>query len=212
MFTFTKIRVLINGIIFVLLFFTVSVYAQNENNPAPSGSPGESTTTNNDESVGYWQFTGQNNGFNPTKITKWNASEQAVTGISSWKDYLEIIHTVSSSFKWDKPPEKMIPGTDVDLKGTYKNIEYSTTGYIKTGIKIFIEKVGDPISDPGYDAIDILKMTKDYKQHMSEVKNATYSPPKFFRGKSKDIQLVVDCYIGSDHYVTTYIYNWISTQ
>jgi hypothetical protein len=194
------------------LFSTFSIYAQNENNPAPSGSPGESTTTNNDESIGYWQLTGQNNGFNPTKITKWNASEQAVTGISSWKDFLEIIHTVSSSFKWDKPPEKMIPGTDVDLKGTYKNIEYSTTGAIKTGIKIFIEKVGDPISEPGYDAIDILKMTKDYKQHMSEVKNATYSPPKFFRGKSKDIQLVVDCYIGSDHYVTTYIYNWVSTQ
>jgi hypothetical protein len=212
MFTLKKIRILLNGIISVLLFSTFSIYAQNENNPAPSGSPGESTTNTTDESIGYWELSGNNNGSNPTKITKWDGTGQSITGTSSWKDYLDIIHTVSSSFKWDAPPEKMIPGMEVNLKGIYTNNEYSTYGATKTGIKIFIEKVGDPISNPGYDAIDILKMTKDYKAHMSEVKNASYNPPKYFRGKSKDIQLVVDCYIGSDHYVTTYIYNWVSTQ
>lgn len=211
MFMLSKTRIL-NGIISILLFSTFSIYSQNENNPAPSGSPGEEDPNNTEETIGYWELTGSNYGSNPTKITKWNTSEQSVTGTSSWKDFLEIIHTISSSFKWEKPPEKMIPGMELNLKGSYVDNEYSTNGLVKTGIKIFIEKVGDPISNPGYDAIDILKMTKDYKQHISEVKNAKYTAPKYFRGKSKDIQLVVDCYIGADHYVTTYVYNWVSTQ
>jgi len=212
MLTLKNIRVILSGIISILLVSTFSIYAQNENNPAPSGSPGESNTSTTEESLGYWELTGNNKGANPTKVTKWDGTSQSITGTSSWKDYLDIIHTVSSSFKWDTPPDKMMPGMEVNLKGTYTNNEYSTYGATKTGIKIFIEKVGDPISNPGYDAIDILKMTKDYKQHMSEVKNAKYSAPKYFRGKSKDIQLVVDCYIGSDHYVTTYIYNWVISQ
>lgn len=212
MFTLKFFRIILNGIISILLFSTFSIYSQNENNPAPSGSPGEEDPNIKEESIGYWELTRSNYGTNPTNITTWKSSEQSVTGTSSWKDFLEIIHTVSSSFKWDEPPEKMIPGKDIDLKGSYKNIEYSTTGTIKTGIKIFIQNVGSPISNPGYDAINILKMTKDYKQHVSEVKNAKYNAPKYFRGKSKNIQLVVDCYIGSDHYVTTYIYDWVSSQ
>ena len=100
MFTLKKIRILLNGIISILLFSTFSIYAQNENNPAPSGSPGESTTNTTDESIGYWELSGNNNGSNPTKITKWDGTGQSITGTSSWKDYLDIIHTVSSSFKY----------------------------------------------------------------------------------------------------------------
>jgi hypothetical protein len=212
MFSLKFIRIILNGVISILLFSTFSIYAQNENNPAPSGSPGEEDPNNKEESIGYWELAGSNYGTNPTTITTWKISDQSVTGTSSWKDFLNIIHTVSSSFKWEKPPEKMTPGMELNLKGSYTDNEYSTNGLVKTGIKIFIENVGSSISNPGYDAINILKMTKDYKQHISEVKNAKYSAPKYFRGKSKNIQLVVDCYIGSDHYVTTYIYDWVSSQ
>jgi len=202
----------LNGIISFMFLFTVNAFAQNDNNPVPSGTSSEEHSSVSEEAIGYWELNTTNNANNPTKITKWSETGTKLTGTSEWKDILDIIHTVSSSFNWDNPPERMVPGMELNLKGAYVNNEYSTTGKIQTGIKIFVDKVGEPIEKPSYDAIQIVRLSKDNKQHISEERNGKFSAPKYFRGKSKDIQVIVDCYIGTDHYVTTYEYNWVTTQ
>lgn len=199
------------GISLAVLFFSFSVLAQ-DNNPAPSGSPGEEEMTYTQEAIGYWELNGTNNAFNPSKITNWKGSELNLTGESVWNDMLNIQHTVSSSFKWERPPEKMIPGMELNLSGEYIDNEYSTTGKTATGIKIFIDKVGTPINKPSRDAVEIIKLNKDYRQHISEAKNNKFAVPKFYIGKSKDIQVIVDCYVGNDHYVSTYTYTWVDTK
>ena len=205
-------RAIWNGIVSIIFFFSVSVYAQTDNNPAPSGSPGEEQTTYTQEAIGYWELNGSNNASNPSKITNWTGTEQSLTGQSIWKDILDIQHTVSSSFKWERPPERMIPGMEVALTGEYIDNEYSTTGKTITGIKIYIDKIGTPVNKPSLDAIEIVKLNKDYRQHLSEAKKNKFSAPKFFIGKSKDIQVIVDCYVGNDHYVSTYTYTWVNSQ
>jgi hypothetical protein len=201
-----------NGIVSIIFFFSVSVCAQTDNNPAPSGSPGEEEMSYTQEAVGYWELNGTNNAFNPSKITNWTGSEQNLTGNTVWKDVLEIQHTVSSSFKWEKPPERMIPGMEISLSGEYIDNEYSTTGKTATGIKIYIDKIGTPINKPSLDAIEVVKLNKDYRQHNSEIKKNKFAAPKFYISKSKDIQVIVDCYVGTDHYVSTYTYTWVNTQ
>lgn len=206
-------RVTWSVIVSILFLFSTAIYAQNDNNnPAPSGSPGEEQTSYTQEAIGYWELSNSNNAFNPSKITNWSGAEQNMTAISQWKDILNIEHTVSAGFKWEKPPEKMVPGVQLNLSGEYIDNEYSTTGKIPTGIKIYIDKVGTPINKPSMDAVDIVKVSKDYRQHTSEAKTSKFSAPKFFIGKSKDIQVIVDCYIGSDHYVSTYTYTWVNSQ
>jgi hypothetical protein len=164
------------------------------------------------EAIGYWELSGTNSSFNTSKITSWTGSKQNLTGQSVWKDVLEIQHTVSSSFKWESLPERMVPGMELSLTSEYIDNEYSTTGKTVTGIKIYIDKVGIPINKPSLDAVEIVKLNKDYRQHISEAKKNKFSAPKFYIGKSKDIQVIVDCYVGTDHYVSTYTYNWVNTQ
>lgn len=202
------LSVLISG----MMLFSFTVFAQNDNNPAPSGSSSEEHSTVSEEAIGYWELNTSNFTNNPTKITKWNEAGTTLTGTSEWKDILDIIHTVSSSFKWDAPPERMVPGMELSLKGAYINNEYSTTGKVQTGIRIYIDKVGAPIEKPTYEAVPIVRLSKDNRQHMTEEANGKFSAPKYFRGTTKDIQVIVDCYIGSDHYVTTYEYDWVTTQ
>jgi hypothetical protein len=212
MFKDNKFRMFFSGILSIMFLFAMNVYAQNDNNPAPSGSSSEEHSTVSEEAIGYWELNTSNFTNNPSKITKWSETGTKITGTSEWKDILSIIHTVSSSFKWDTPPERMVPGMELNLKGAYENNEYSTTGKIQTGIRIYIDKVGEPIEKPSYDAVQIVKLTKDYKSHFNEEINGKFSAPKYFRGKSNDIQVIVDCYIGTDHYVTTYEYDWVTTQ
>lgn len=212
MFTARKFRMYFNGIISIMFLFTLNAFAQNDNNPAPSGTSSEEHSTISEEAIGYWELNTSNNTNNPTKITKWNETGTNLTGTSEWKDILDIYHTVSSSFKWDTPPDRMVPGMELSLKGAYVNNEYSTTGKVQTGIRIYIDKVGAPIEKPTYEAVPIVKLSKDNTQHMTEERNGKFSAPKYFRGKSNDIQVIVDCYIGTDHFVTTYEYNWVTTQ
>ncbi len=200
------------GILPAVFCLSVSIYSQSDNNPAPSGSKGEEEITYTQEAIGYWELSGTNSAFNPSKITNWKGGDQSLTGEAVWNDVLNIQHTVSSSFKWETPPERMVPGMELSLTGEYIDNEYSTTGRTATGIKIYIDKVGTPINKPSYDAVDILKLNKDNRQHISEIKKNKFSAPKFYIGKSKDIQVIVDCYVGSDHYVSTYTYTWVDTQ
>lgn len=202
----------LKGIVTVMLFISVSIFAQSDNNPAPSGSTGEEEMSYTQEAIGYWEINGTNSASNPSKITNWKVSEQNITGESVWNDMLNIQHTISSSFKWEKPPERMVPGMELSLSGEYIDNEYSTTGKTVTGIKIYIDKIGTPVNKPSLDAVEIVKLNKDYRQHISEAKKNKFSVPKFYIGKSKDIQVIVDCYVGNDHYVSTYTYTWVNTK
>ncbi len=140
--------------------------------------------------------------------TKWVNGEGLIVATSSWIDMLKIEHTVSSSFKWDNPPQKLVPGQDLKISGTYINNEYSTPNKILTGFKIYSDRDNQPFSEVIPSTWEIIKVLKDNKQHGSEVKTGFFPAPKYYQGDSKEMNIVVDCYIGKDHYVVTYIYMW----
>lgn len=145
---------------------------------------------------------------NSVGITKWEPTTGELTGITSWKDVLTIVHTVASGFKWQDPPKSMQPGTYLNLEAVYTNIDYSTTAKLNTGIKMFIERAGGNYLVMESNAIEVLKMNKDNKQYANEVKKGFFYAPKFFFDATNQCQLIVDCYIGKDHYITTYTYSY----
>lgn len=146
--------------------------------------------------------------YNGTNLTKWTGNTNEVGGMHSWKDMLDIIHTVNSGFKWQDPPKTMQPGSYLNLEAVYTNLDYSTPSNVKTGIKMFIDKAGVSYMVSNPDAIDILKVNKDNKQNANEVKKGFFDAPKTLFDETNQCQLVVDCYIGKDHYVTTYTYEY----
>jgi hypothetical protein len=147
--------------------------------------------------------------FNKQSITNWTPSKLGVGGVCSWKDIIEIVHTVDAGFKWQEPPQYMTPGTYMNLEAVYTNNEYSTTGKVNLGIKMYFDAVGTNYMAAGPTAMEVLKVSKDNKQYASEVKKGFfYSPKTLFDEKSNQCQLVIDCYIGKDHYVTTYVYTY----
>jgi hypothetical protein len=161
---------------------------------------------------GYWQLTDtKTETYNGAKYTQWTNGEM-ITATSIWKDILNIEHTVASSFKWEQPPEKMMPGLEVSLSGTYDNIEYSTTNRVYTGIKIFMDRAGVSFYNTSNDAIQVVNVNKDNKTHTAEIQKGKFISPKHFMGEGTQIQIMVDCFIGKDHYITTYIYNFVESS
>jgi hypothetical protein len=158
---------------------------------------------------GSWVLSGTESKIvNTDGITKWESTAGGLTGTTSWKDILTIIHTVASGFKWQDPPKNMQPGTYLNLEAVYTNIDYSTTAKINTGIKMFIERAGGNYLIMESNAIEVLKLNKDNKQYANEVKKGFFYAPKFFFDATNQCQLIVDCYIGKDHYITTYTYTY----
>ncbi|MBN8584957.1 MAG: hypothetical protein J0M37_07655 [Ignavibacteria bacterium] len=156
---------------------------------------------------GNWVLTGvEAKSFNGINITKWKANDQQVLGTSSWKDMLDIIHTVESGFKWQDPPKNMQPGAYLNLEAVYTNVDYSTTANINTGIKMFFGRVGSDYKTPEANSVEILKLNKDNKQYANEVKKGFFYAPNMLFDATNMCQLIVDCYVGKDHYVTTYTY------
>jgi hypothetical protein len=191
--------------ILVALIFALQTQAQelnSDNLPTSAGSKMELTT-------GSWVLTDvQSHAYNRGNITKWDNSSNQINGLCSWKDILDIVHTVSSGFKWDNPPESMKPGTFLNMDAKYINNEYSTTAKINTGIKMYIDRAGSSYLVTSPDAIEVMKVTKDNRQYASENKKGFFNAPKTLFDDSEQCQLVVDCYIGQDHYVTTYTYTY----
>jgi hypothetical protein len=146
--------------------------------------------------------------YNGTTLTKWNGSTNEVGGELAWKDMLDIIHTVNSGFKWQAPPQQMQPGSYLNLEAIYTNVDYATSSNVKTGIKMFIDKAGADYKVTNEEAIEILKVNKDNKQYANEVKKGFFSAPKTLFDETNQCQLIVDCFIGKDHYVTTYTYEY----
>lgn len=158
---------------------------------------------------GNWVLTNvESKSYNGINITKWNANESEIKGLCSWKDKIDIIHSVESGFKWQAPPKYMQPGSYLNLEAVYTNIDYSTTAPINTGIKMFIERAGADYKIIDDNAIEILKLNKDNKQYANEVKKGFFYAPKTLFDATKMCQMIVDCYVGKDHYVTIYTYTY----
>jgi len=158
---------------------------------------------------GNWVLTGvESKNINTINITKWSPNSNEIVGDCSWKDILEIVHTVSSGFKWQTPPQTMQPGSYMNLEAIYTNLDYATTAKINTGIKIFIERAGANYLVMESNAIEVLKLNKDNKQYANEVKKGFFYAPKTLFDETNQCQLVVDCYVGKDHYITTYSYTY----
>jgi hypothetical protein len=146
--------------------------------------------------------------YNGVNVTKWNSTASELIGECSWKDVLTIVHTVISSFKWQDPPKMMQPNSYLNLEVIYTNVDYSTTANVNTGVKIFFEKVGASYLAMGPGSVEVLKLNKDNKQYTNEVKKGFFYAPKTFFDNTNQCQLIVDCYVGKDHYVTTYTYTY----
>lgn len=158
---------------------------------------------------GNWVLSGvESKVYNGVNVTKWNTVGTELTGLCSWKDVLTIEHTVISSFKWQDPPKSMQPGSYLNLEAVYTNVDYSTTANINTGVKMFFERVGASYLSMGATSLEVLKLNKDNKQYTNEVKKGFFYAPKTLFDETKDCQLIVDCYVGKDHYVTTYTYSY----
>lgn len=156
---------------------------------------------------GNWVLTGvETKSYNLMNITKWNTNETGIKATCSWKDKIDIIHTVESGFKWQDPPKNMQPGAYLNLEAVYTNIDYSTTANINTGIKMFFGRAGSDFKNPEANAIEVLKLNKDNKQYANEVKKGFYYAPNMPFDATYMCQFIVDCYVGKDHYVTTYTY------
>ena len=190
----------------LLIAFSNPVRTQDVyNDPGSSGT----STVLTELQGGNWVLTGvESKVYNGVNVTKWNTVGAELTGLCSWKDVLTIEHTVISSFKWQDPPKTMQPGSYLNLEANYTNVDYSTTANINTGVKMFFERVGASYLAMGPNAVEILKLNKDNKQYANEVKKGFYYAPNTLFDETKDCQLIVDCYVGKDHYVTTYTYTY----
>lgn len=175
------------------------------NDPGSSGN----VTVLTELQGGNWVLTGvESKVYNGVNVTKWNTVGSELTGLCSWKDVLTIEHTVVSSFKWQDPPKMMQPGSYLNIEAIYTNVDYSTTANINTGVKMFFERVGASYLTMGPNAVEVLKLNKDNKQYANEVKKGFYYAPNTLFDETKECQLIVDCYVGKDHYVTTYTYTY----
>jgi hypothetical protein len=177
-----------------------------------SASEKEYTTFESEPLNGYWKlYETRSEVYDGARCTKWTTGE-TITALSVWKDLLNIEHTIGSSFTWEAPPNKMMPGLEVILSGTYDNIEYSTTNKIYTGIKIFMDRAGTSFFENTSDGIQVINVRKDNKLHTAEIQKGKFIAPKHFVGEGREIQIMVDCFIGKDHYITTYFYSFIESS
>lgn len=191
------------------LLFSYSIAQDNPNLAYLDGSNTNLIEDPNEPANGFWMLSDvKTENKNLGKITNWVINSEIIIANARWIDQLNIEHNVSCTFEWDRPPDKLIPGTDNKIKTYFKNNEYSTTGKVNTGIKIKIDKIGKIESNLDYESIDILKLAKDYKNRSSEDKLGFFTVPKYYKGDNRTIELVVDCYIGNDHFISTYFYNW----
>jgi hypothetical protein len=163
-----------------------------------------------DLSTGTWVLTERNiTKFNNANVTNWGGIEQNLTANCVWTDILKIEHSISCGFKWMDPPSVMFPGKDTKFAIEYIYDDYASTCKVVYGIKAKIDNVAADYMAAGPNSVDIVKLTKDNKNTSSETKTVYFTAPKTFIGDTNQMQLMVDCYIGQDHYVTYYTYSWV---
>jgi len=184
------------------LIFTLQTFGQEvSNDNYPTGAGITELTS------GYWVLVdAKTNVYNTQGLTTWENKSNNISGEYTWKDFLDIVHTVNSGFKWENPPQTMQPGNFLNIEAKYVNNEYSTPSKIPTGIKMFIDRNGANALKESVESIEIMRVAKDNKHNNSEVKKGFFVVPKTLFDESAKCDLVVDCFIGQDHYVTTYTY------
>ena len=161
---------------------------------------------------GYWQLDGSKTDVvNGSKITTWSTESNTIVGTSGWVDILKIEHTISSSYKWDEPQQVINPGSDMRLSGTYVNNEYSSTNKLAMGIRIYAVKNNEGAGASNQTDEEIIKISKDSKSHANEMKYGYFTAPRYYAGDNREMQLIIDCFIGGDHYITTYTYKWVES-
>lgn len=196
----------------VIAAFTLQVNSQNlvNENTTNDNTTNEGAGLSKEELVGgNWILTNvESKSFNGVNITKWQANNNELQGNCSWKDMLGIVHTVESGFSWQDPPKKMQPGSYLNLEAVYTNIDYSTTTQLNTGIKMFFAGTYSDFKVMEPNAVEILKVNKDNKHYANEVKKGFFYAPKNYFDETNMCNLVVDCYVGKDHYVITYTYTY----
>ena len=191
----------------VALIFALQTQAQeitvsDDNTPTGASTKTELTT-------GSWVMTDvKTHVYNRGNITTWENGSNEITGLCTWKDILDIWHTVNSGFKWEEPPHSMKPGNFLNIDAKYINNEYSTTAKLPTGIKMYIDRKGSNYLLNSPDAIEVMKVSKDNRQYASENRKGFFNAPKTLFDETNQCELVVDCFIGQDHYVTTYTYTY----
>ena len=200
-----SLLVILVTVVVVALVFTLQTFGQEVSNDSyPTGAGNKTELTS-----GSWVMTDvKTQAYYGKSITKWNTASTEVTGTCSWKDMLDIVHTVNSSFKWEEPPKIMPIGAFLNIEAKYINNEYSTPCKVVTGIKMFMDKVGTNYMAPNPDAIDIMKVTKDNKVNTTEVKKGFFTAPKTLFDDTNQCELIIDCFVGQDHFVTTYTYTY----
>jgi hypothetical protein len=163
----------------------------------------------NEPMSGYWMLVNSKTEVaNLVKHTEWTVESGLLTANTNWEDAHKIEETISASFKWDNPPDKMLPGSEVQIKGTFVNNEYSSISRVPYGLLVSLGSTNIKYYNAKSEASEVLQISKNYKQHNSEVKDGWFTAPKHYAGESTWIQLMIDCYVGQDHYVTTYIFSW----
>ena len=75
-----------------------------------------------------------------------------------------------------------------------------------------MDRAGSSFYNTSSDAVQVVNVNKDNKLHTAEVQQGKFIAPKHFMGEGTQIQIMVDCYIGKDHYITTYIYNFVESS
>lgn len=150
---------------------------------------------------GYWVFSNDTImvSTEDLNMTWMNDTNGYIKGTVKWIDAFNIEESITSEFNWVRPPQKLVPGNDVNITIFYINIEYSTISNILSGISIFFSKAK-------------LKIIKSKKEYSSESKSALISVPDFYEGDDKETHFIIDCFIGNSHYIISYIYLWVSSQ
>jgi len=194
--------ILITFVLFALFFNLKTQGQELTSYPTGAGEKTELTT-------GAWVLTDVvTKTYNSQNLTKWNPASTEIIGEYSWKDMLDIVHTVNSGFKWEEPPKVMKPGNFLDIQAKYINNEYSTPCRVVTGMKMYIDKVGSNFMASNPDAVEIIKVFKDNKQNTSEDKKGFFTAPKTLFDETNQCELTIDCFLGQDHFVTKYTYTY----
>lgn len=207
-----SLKIVAMGVIFNYALYSQNLVVNNDQNTVTINTTNEGAgfSANMEElTSGMWVLTNtETKILNGVNITKWETANNELLGITSWKDMLNIIHTIESGFKWQEPPKYMQPGTYMNLEAIYTNLDYSTTANINTGIRILIGRTGMDYLVQEQNTIDVLKLNKNSFQYTNEIKKGFFYAPKKFFDESNTCQLIIDCYTGKDHYLTIYTYTY----
>ncbi|MCX7878703.1 MAG: hypothetical protein N2510_08720 [Ignavibacteria bacterium] len=200
---FSIILLVIAFLISVALPISSQEIAQNDPyNTAGGSNPSELTS-------GAWILTDvEQKAYNEVGITKWEKSGNEIVSLCQWKDILDIIHTVNAGFKWMEPSSYLKPGSLMEFQASYINKEYSTTTNLKTGIRVFFDRKDASYKSNSIEAVYVLNVSKYNKYYSSEDKREVFTVPKYLFDDSNECVLIVDCYVGGDHYVTKYTYRY----